>query len=356
MTKPFNACCALPPYFGGKRRLAPWIFNQLNRIYPQKQWHQMTFLDAFAGGGSMSLQAKAHGFKAIHSNDWSHRSQIVMEALLVNQNQTLSKTDLLWLTQPLPEDSLGPVAQYLVPHVFSTRHAQALDRLIYWAAQFEDLTKRNLARLLVWHLAQDFVCMPTSFNTSNRPYAETIDGLRDWQDLNPKRFTDGSFPGLLVPTWAKLEALRKRINAGVIGGSPVVAHQLEASLFLQQTTGDILYLDPPYAGSLNYESSLKTLDQVLFGKTGEQTLPVSTFSRGLDAIPALLSHACHVPVWILSYSNHVIELPDLVSLVKTQAGKRVVIGFEKAYQHLAHVSKSENRKELLILAYPQEVV
>ena len=32
------------------------------------------------------------------------------------------------------------------------------------------------------------------------------------------------------------------------------------------------------------------------------------------------------------------------------------MGFEKAYQHLAHVSKSENRKELLILAYPKEVL
>ena len=296
MTKPFNACCALPPYFGGKRRLAPWIFYQLNRFYPQKQWNQMTFLDAFTGGGSMSLLAKAHGFKAIHSNDWSNRSQIVMEALLLNQNQTLSKADLLWLTQPLPEGTLGAVAQNLVPHVFSARHAQALDRLLYWSSRLQDKVKQNLALLVVWHLAQNFVCMPTSLNTSNRPYAETLDGLRDWQDLNPKRFTDGSFPRLLQPTWAKLEALRKRINAGVIGGSPVVAHQLEASVFLQQTTGDILYLDPPYAGSLNYESSLKTLDQVLIGKAGEQALPVSTFSQGLDAIPALLSQACHIPV------------------------------------------------------------
>lgn len=352
-TDPFNA---LPPYFGGKRRLIPWIFKHLSEIHPPAQWADLTFLDPFAGGGSISLFAKAQGFKTVQTNDWSGRSQIVAQALLINQQQTLSQEDLLYLTQPLPGSAPGRIEAEFVPHVFSSRHAQALDRIAYWANQYEDATHKNLGLLLLWHLVQDYVCMPTSLNTSNRPYAETLDGLRDWQELNPQRFVDGSFPRLLQPKWAKLESIRTRINAGILGGSPVIAHQLEACAFLGQTAGEIVYLDPPYAGSLSYESSLKTLDAVLLGKTPEPLPSISPFSQELLAFQPLLDSINHIPTWILSYSNHLIELPELVALIQAQAADRVVIGAERNYQHLAHVSKTDNRKELLILAYYPEAV
>ncbi|MEP7028436.1 MAG: hypothetical protein ABI960_07565, partial [Candidatus Eisenbacteria bacterium] len=52
---------ALPPYLGGKRRLCPLIFREVDRIVPRRHWPTMTFLDGFLGGGSVSLYAKAQG-------------------------------------------------------------------------------------------------------------------------------------------------------------------------------------------------------------------------------------------------------------------------------------------------------
>lgn len=347
MNTPFNA---LPPYFGGKRRLLPWIFNHLDTILPKSDWSNRVFLDAFAGGGSVSLYAKALGFKALLTNDRSARSQIVFQALLLNQSQYLQANDLLWLTQPLPVEVTGFIQSHFVPHVLSTRHAQALDRVWYWAHQYKDPIKQNLSLLLLWHLIHEFVCMPTSINTSNRPYAETLDGLRDWQELNPKRFTDNSFPRLLKPRWSVLESLRKRINAGVFGGNQVFCHQQEAAAFLQAQSGDIAYLDPPYPGSLSYESSLKTLDTILFGRD-YAPLPCSAFSKEVSALRPLLESARHIPIWLLSYGDHLIDLPGLCALVQDLVPNRTVHGAERSYRHLAHVSKTQARKELLVLAY-----
>ena len=342
---------ALPPFFGGKRALVAWIFQKLAYQIPQKTWHQKTFLDVFAGGGSISLFAKAHGFQSVIANDWSDRTQIILQALLSNRSQILTAHDLLLLTQPLPDGQVGFAEQELASSVVSKRHANAIDRVRYWASQYQNPVKRNLALLLLWHLIQDYVVMPTSINTSNRPYAETLDGLRDWQELNPKRFVDKSFPRLCQPRWAKLEALRLRINAGVFGGTSLQASQLEAHAFLKTYSGDIVYFDPPYAGSLSYESSLKTLDALLFGRAVAEAPIVSPFSQGVDVLTPLLEAAQHIPVWILSYSNHLLELDALKTLVQQAAPGKTVVGYERGYQHLAHVSKSTHRKELLVIAY-----
>lgn len=342
---------ALPPYFGGKRKLISWIFQMLHQIVPQADWQQKTFLDAFAGGGSVSLFAKAQGFQSVIANDWSDRTQIIFQSLLHNQTQYLTPDDLLVLTQPLPNGEVGFAETHFASSVVSKRHANAVDRVRYWANQYQDPIKRNLGLLLLWHLIQGYVCMPTSINSSNRPYAETLDGLRDWQDLNPKRFVDNSFQRLCQPRWKQLGSLRKRINAGVFGGTPVITTQLDAQEFIKTHAGDLVYFDPPYAGSLSYESSLKTLDALLLGKIEEESPVVSPFSQDVSALTPLLESARHIPVWIVSYSNHLLELDALEALVQQAAPDKTVVGYERNYQHLAHVSKTANRKELLVIAY-----
>ncbi|NQT22859.1 MAG: hypothetical protein HQ579_05385, partial [Candidatus Omnitrophica bacterium] len=42
---------ALLPYFGGKRKLCPIIFKQIERHLPRDKWQGMTLVDAFLGSG-----------------------------------------------------------------------------------------------------------------------------------------------------------------------------------------------------------------------------------------------------------------------------------------------------------------
>lgn len=153
---------ALPPYLGGKRRLLPWIFKTLEKAAPRDTWHTLTFLDAFTGGGSVSLYAKAQGFRQIKSNDYSNRAQLIIQGLLENHHTLLSHEEVLLLTTPLdPEHSPGFVQTHFSPHVFSSRHAEALDRILVGIQRFQNPTKQALAKLLVWHLIQDLLIIYT---------------------------------------------------------------------------------------------------------------------------------------------------------------------------------------------------
>ena len=345
---------ALPTYIGGKRQLLSWIQTILAQAVPVETWKELVLVDLFMGGGSVSYWAKAQGFKTVMANDISLRSQILGTAFLQNQRTHLSQEDALQLAQPLPDDVPAFVETHFAPNVFSTRHAKALDQGLYWAKQHPDPTKRALLITVMWHLATEFVSFATSLGTSNRPFAEMLDGLRDWSELNPKRFTDGSLKRLCEPTWSRLEAKRMLVNRGVLGGSPVTLYQDDALTLLPQLTGDILYLDPPYAGTVSYERSNEVLDALLTGQIEPEQVAVSAFSKSTDALEALLAKADHIPIWLLSYGNQELSREDLEELVRVYAGNRMVLSFAKRYRHFSHVSKQENNQEVMILAYPQK--
>src|SRR5712691_8779567 len=90
---------ALPPYLGGKRRLCPLIFREIDRLVPRRAWRDLTLVDGFLGGGSVSLYAKAQGFRVV-STDIAERSITIGEALIENSRVRLLREDVLRLAAP----------------------------------------------------------------------------------------------------------------------------------------------------------------------------------------------------------------------------------------------------------------
>ena len=335
---------ALPPYFGGKRRLLPWIKKHLSAVIPQHRWSNLVFLDAFAGGGSVSLFAKLHGFKQVLSNDVSSRSQIILEGLLTNPGQGLTKQDLnsFILSEPSRVITLDCLSEY---------HQEWLNKLHSYQKQCLCPHKKAMIQLLLWHCLQYCFCFGTSIGSSNRPFAKVLNDKAPWHELNSKRFQDGSFDSLLKPLTDVFPAIIKRLNGGLTPGN-VEAFQLDAMDFVSNNKGDILYLDPPYADTLAYEDSYRVLDQLLFGENGPRAVN-SRFSGSVDSISELLVASKHIPCWVLSYNDKVLGLEQLNELVKAADPNRAVQGFSKAYAHLAYVSKRDNQ-ELLIISYNKE--
>ncbi|HKZ20282.1 MAG TPA: DNA adenine methylase, partial [Acidimicrobiia bacterium] len=123
--KKLSLWSAAPPYLGGKRRLCSIIFREIDRIIPRRLWRTLTFLDAFHGGGSVSLFAKAQGFRVV-ACDIAERAIIIGRALVENTRVKLTREDVLRLLRPHDGPS-GRVETTMAPAVFTKEQARFID-------------------------------------------------------------------------------------------------------------------------------------------------------------------------------------------------------------------------------------
>jgi len=112
----FSKFQSLPSYFGGKRKLVKYIFKPIKK-------KEGVFIDAFLGGGSVSLYAKAKGYKVI-ANDIAFRSLIIGKAIISNNSVKLESEDLARLFFKTKHDNF--IKNNYCPKVFTTKIAIAL--------------------------------------------------------------------------------------------------------------------------------------------------------------------------------------------------------------------------------------
>jgi hypothetical protein len=140
--------------------------------------------------------------------------------------------------------------------------------------------------------------------------------------------------------------LADEVNAGVFPGCGR-AFQMDALEFLSRTHGNVVYLDPPYAGTTSYEREYRVLDLLLEGRAHAQ----SRYSSTTPPLEELLNGCRHVPVWVISYHAGILSLDRLSSMVG--AHREVILALEIPYRHLGSIASdrrnAENR-ELLVIA------
>jgi adenine-specific DNA methylase len=330
---------ALPPYLGGKRRLCPLIFREVDRVLPRRLWAGLTLLDGFMGAGSVSLYAKAQGFRVIGC-DIAMRSTVVGRALVENSRVTLTREDVLRLCAP-SDAPPGRIEQNYVPRVFSRSQARFLDRALSTADETRDVAKAALFRLLAIRVA--LLAHPMStIQAGNmgrvdegRFDAITESCLRSYVD------------GLRLTRPDRLWQLAQRINAGVFEGHGRVL-QTDVLRVLPDIGAHIAYFDPPYPGTTSYEREYKILDEILEGTSH----PVSPFSRkdGGGLLDQLFERAQHIPIWVLSLGNATTTLEELEARMRGYG--REVRSTSVPYAHKASVaseeSKRENREYILV--------
>ena len=117
MAKQWKKFEALPNYFGGKRRIIKDIFKRAQR-------KDGVFIDAFLGGGSVSLWAKAKGYRVI-CNDIAERSFMIGKSYIENSRITIADEDIALLFQKTEHD--GFIEKNYVPKIVVRKTAQFLD-------------------------------------------------------------------------------------------------------------------------------------------------------------------------------------------------------------------------------------
>lgn len=330
---------ALPSYLGGKRRL----LGHIARVLPLPG-EAPVLLDGFLGGGSVSLWAKARGYRVI-ANDVAERSIIVGRAFVENDRVKLSREDVTRLFQE-PAAEPGFVERVYGGEVVPVRHARFLDGALALARATPG-TKGWLLRLLCLRYV---LALRPMGNFGARTIVKQIDDGA-WESVNPTFLRDNLAKRMEAHPATLCEELRVRINRGVFGtGLEHEVHQGDAVAFLRQAEGSVAYLDPPYGGTSAYESALKPLDSILAG-TVVEAKPSRFSGRGSEPLDELLEACRHIPHLVLSYGNAALDPHDLERLV---ARHRHDVRMEVLrYQHLAGLASEESRernRELLISA------
>ena len=142
---------ALFPYLGGKRRLCPLIFREIDKLLPRRLWPGRRLLDGFLGGGSIALFGKALGFN-ITATDIAERSIVVGRALIENSRVRLTREDVLRLLTPIA-GSAGRIEREMVPAIFTKNLARFIDKALSLANNTADPAKSALIRMLAIRLA-----------------------------------------------------------------------------------------------------------------------------------------------------------------------------------------------------------
>jgi len=335
---------ALPPYLGGKRRLCPLIFREVDRIFPRRHWPGRTFLDAFLGGGSVALYAKAQGFSVV-ACDIAERAIVVGQALVENSRVRLTREDVLRLTAPA-EGPPGRIERSYAPRVFTPGQARLLDRALAQADAARDPFKGALLRLLAIRVA--LLAHPMS-----QVRAGTIHRLDtgEYEAITESclyHYVDG----MRLTRPEKLLDLARQINAGVFEGQARVLKTdvLEA---LPEIQADVAYFDPPYPGVMSYEKEYRIIDEILEGRSR----PTSPFTArdGAELLDTLFARAQHIPIWLLSLGNAVVTIEELEE--KMSRLGRATRALALRYQHLPAVATEEKKasnREFLVVGWDPE--
>jgi adenine-specific DNA-methyltransferase len=321
---------SLPPYLGGKRRLCPIIFREIDRIIPRRLWRTLTLLDAFHGGGSVSLFGKAQGFRVV-ACDIAERAIIIGRALIENSRVKLTREDVLRLLRPHGGPP-GRVEATMAPSTFTADQARFIDSALRVAAEIPDPSKAALLLLLAMRMA--LLCHAYAQVRKGTIHRVSTGEFESITESAVYHYVDG----LRLTTVSKLWDLAQQINGGVFEGRGAILKQsvLEALPTIQ---ADVAYFDPPYPGVMSYEKEYKVIDEIFEG-VSKPTSPF-TAKDGANMIDGLFEKAQHIPVWVLSLGNAVVGVEELEAKM-LRFGRRVK-SIQLKYQHLPAVATEEKK-------------
>jgi len=323
-------------YIGNKEKLADWICD----YFPKDA---DSVFDAFCGGSSIGYEAKKRGFRVL-SNDVLKINHFVAKSLIENNSQTLDAKDLeiLFSGEPLR----GFMYKNYAEVFFFKEECMELDLYRKNIEKLSSEYKKTLAFTLIRRAM--IRKMPYSrFNLNWDKIKQLRDEEYSYEKYKRKRaYHNESFKSHF------LQNLDAYNNAVFDNEKENTAYNEDVFELLEKLHADVIYLDPPYTGTMNnYHGFYSLVDEYISSK---KVKPFENNFRekksALELFDKLFSKLSNYKYWFLSYNNNSYpSKEDLIQIISKYSKNIQVIEKPHNYQITGKDKKSTNTEYLFIV-------
>lgn len=322
-------------YIGNKEKIVDWIAS----LIPADA---TSFFDAFCGGCSVSYKAKTLGLQ-VYANDALTINYQMARALIENRNQIIDEDDLNMIFSGEPVE--GFMYRNYANRFYFPDECRDLDLIRQNIERLGNSYKKSLA----------FALMRRAM-VRKMPYSRfTI----NWDKIVELRNEDLSYAKYgrrrayhNQPFRFHFEDNLDEYNEAVFdNGRDNKAYNLDVFDALKVVDADVIYLDPPYAGTMNdYFGFYGALDSYVNGQIRMPFENNFMDKRNIQSLFSdLFSKLSKYRYWMLSYnSRSTPSREDMLSLLKQYADDITVFATPYAYR-VTGKEKKNNDIEYLFL-------
>ena len=327
-------------FIGNKQKMAEWIFDSLD-VKPG------TFFDAFAGGCSVSFEAKRRGHRVI-TNDILRINHLIGKALIENTSTRLDADDVDLIFRGAPKK--GFMYRNYSNVIFYPGECMELDQYRENIMNLKNPSKIALAfvllrRAMIRKMPYSRFTIPWDKVRELRNEKYSYEKYGRARAYHNKTFKE-HFLGNL-----------DSYNMSVFdNGHNNKSHNMDVFELLPKVRADVIYLDPPYVNTMNnYHGFYGALDDFVEEKITEpfknnfvkKQISVTLFDR-------LLSRLKNFKCAILSYNNN--SYPDIKTmeeLIARYSDDVTILTRKHNYQITGSGMKSRNKECLFVIRNPK---
>ena len=323
-------------YIGNKEKIVNWISSNV----PDDA---KSFFDVFAGGCSVSYMAKTKGLD-VYSNDILKINFHIAKSIIENQNVILSQNDVDIIFDGVPFE--GFMYEHYSEKYYYPEECKQLDLYRHNIEKLDNEYKKSMA----------FVLMRRAM-IRKMPYSRFT--IR-WEKIKQLRDEDYSYR-----TYGRrrayhnksfrhhFEANLEEYNSSVFNSQSLCkAYCLDVYDAINMVDADVIYMDPPYAGTMNdYHGFYGLLDSYIDGQELEpfenNFISKETINQQLDK---LFSKLGKYKYWMLSYNSRSKPSKDiLLELLSKHSSNIQVLEMPYAYKVTGKEKKQKDIEYLFIV-------
>lgn len=323
-------------YIGNKEKLAEWICD----CFPK---NTVSVFDAFSGGCSVGYEAKRRGYH-VFSNDILKVNYYLALTLVENKNEILEPNDLDIIFDGIPFE--GFMYTHYSEVFFFPDECKELD--LY--RKNIDLLSTEYKKAIAFSLLRRAMIRKMPYSRFNLNW-EKIKQLRNEEYSYAKYKRKRAYHNTSFKTHF-LENLNEYNQAVFDNRQKNVVYNDDIFNLLGKINADIIYLDPPYTGTMNnYFGFYGLIDEYILSQKLQpfhnnfidKTLSLQLFDK-------LFSNLSNFKYWILSYNNNSYPSKDeLVRIIHRYANEIEVIEKPHKYKVTGKEKKTNNTEYLFII-------